>query len=143
MWADNFLLVTHLKVLKWISYSFPSQLQLKLANWLKSACFRYQHINNQGEMVTRAKVFESYHVKTLFTKATFSHCTFSSPNPYRKRVSEPVPILWQSSELLWAKWWHCQLPAWEMEQPRTTDFTLPIVMGVGTRRRGRDTTWEK
>lgn len=121
MQADNLLLVTHLKSLKCIGSSFPSQLWLRLANWLKSSWSVYSHI--KGQTMARARAFESYHAKTIFIKATCYHYISSSPNPYIIMcISEPVPALCSVQQLteilLWAGRCGCWLPVQGTGQPR-------------------------
>lgn len=98
-------------------------------------------------MVARARAFESYHATTNFIKATCSHCISSSPDSYRKYVSEPVPILCfvkqLSESLSCARRWHHWLPAWETGQSRTVCFILLTAMGADTRRKGRDSLGKK
>lgn len=148
-----------MKSFKWISCSSSSQLWVILANCLKSTWFRYQHINNWGQMVTRARTFESYHAKTIFIKATGYHCISSSRNPsIRKHVSEPVQILCSAKRLtellLWAGRWGRQLPTWETGQPAALpcperDWARHSPNSHWSRhrgrtgRRGRETGWEK
>lgn len=107
MQADNLLLVTHLKSLKWIGSSFPSQLWLRLANWLKSSWCVYSHI--KGQTTARARAFESYHAKTIFIKATCYHYISSSPNPYI------IVSVFQSLSQLSALFSSWQRFCWELE----------------------------
>lgn len=139
------LLVTHLKSLKLIGCSSPSQLWLRLVNWLKSSWCVYWHI--KGKMVARARAFESYHAKTIFIKATCYHHVSSSPKAYIirnvfQRQSQPSALFssWQS--------FYCELEDVKQGSPQLSraqemgHIILPPAINQ-TQRRERETGWGK